>query len=129
MRRTRASVAMMLWILCAGLGAQTVRPVPRPSAPAPGAPPDGSAAPDGYAPIPEWLGQTRAPRPAPGKWTAAFDVGTVAEGFRGAFCFSFLPDGRMLVGQRPGHIKIVPLRGSVASAGPIRPGTPGVWGR
>src|SRR5437773_1996651 len=113
MMRTRASVVTMLWMLCAALGAQTVRPVPRPPAPTPGAPPDGSAAPDGYAPIPEWLGQTRAPRPAPGK-TAAFDVETVAEGFNGAFCFSFLPDGRMLVGERPGHIKIVGKDGKSA---------------
>src|SRR5438270_1532360 len=55
----------------------------------------GSAAPDGYAPIPEWLGQTRAPRPAK---TAEYTVETVAEGFTGAFCFSFLPDSRILVG-------------------------------
>ena len=64
----------------------------------------GSAAPDGYAPIPEWLGQTRAPRPAK---TAEYSVETVAGGLTGAFCFSFLPDGRILVGERPGHIKIV----------------------
>src|SRR5262249_34261833 len=49
----------------------------------------GSAAPDGYAPIPEWLGQTRAPRPAK---TAEYRVETVAEGLTGAFCFTFLPD-------------------------------------
>ena len=37
--------------------------IPRPPAQVPNAPPDGSIAPDGYAPIPAWLGQTRAPRP------------------------------------------------------------------
>src|SRR5471032_2528038 len=84
--------------------AQTVRPAPRPPAPGPAKPEDGSAAPDGYAPSPAWLGQTRAPRPAK---TAAYDVETVAEGLSGAFCFSFLPDGRIIVGERPGHIKIV----------------------
>ena len=70
-------------------------PVPRPPARAPGPPrpEDGSAAPDGYAPIPEWLGQTRAPRP---EKTAAYAVETVAEGLAGAFCFDFLPDGRMI---------------------------------
>src|SRR5438876_12083095 len=62
-------------------------------------PEDGSAAPDGYAPIPEWLGQTRAPRPAK---TAEYSIENVAEGFSGAFCFSFLPDGRIIVGERPG---------------------------
>jgi glucose/arabinose dehydrogenase len=93
--------------------AQTVRPVPRPPAP-PAGPPSadaGSAAPDGYAPIPEWLGQTHAPRPAK---TAAYAVETVAEGLSGAFCFSFLPDGRMLVGERPGRIKIVAKDGKVS---------------
>ena len=41
----------------------------------------------------------RRPRP--------IDVETVAEGLSGAFCFDFLPDGRMIVGERPGRIKIV----------------------
>ena len=77
--------------------------IPRPPAAARTArPEDGSAAPDGYAPIPQWLGQTRAPHPAK---TAAFDVETVAEGLTGAFCFHFLPDGRMIVGERPGRIR------------------------
>src|SRR5438477_7505492 len=82
------------------------RVIPRPPAQAPGPPrpEDGSAAPDGYAPIPEWLGQTRAPRPAK---TAEYTVETVAEGFTGAFCFSFLPDSRILVGERGGRIKMV----------------------
>lgn len=95
----------------APLDAQSVAPVPRPAAAAPGAPPQGSAAPDGYAPSPAWLGQTRAPHPAK---PSAYDVQTVAEGFTRAFCFSFLPDGRMLVGERPGHIKIVSPEGKVS---------------
>jgi len=95
--------------------AQPVRAVPRPPAQAPGPPrpEDGSAAPDGYAPIPEWLGQTRASRTAK---TAAYDVETVAEGFAAAFCFSFLPDGRIIVGERPGRIKIVSKDGKVSEA-------------
>ena len=95
------------------LAAQSVRAVPRPPAQAPGAPrpEDGSAAPDGYAPIPEWLGQTRASRAAK---TAAYDVETVAEGFAAAFCFSFLPDGRIIVGERPGRIRIVGKDGKVS---------------
>jgi aldose sugar dehydrogenase len=93
------------------LDAQSVPPVSRPAAAAPGTPPQGSAAPDGYAPIPAWLGQTRAPHPSK---TASFDVQTVAEGFTRAFCFSFLPDGRILVGERPGHIKIVSGDGKVS---------------
>jgi aldose sugar dehydrogenase len=105
-------MAAMLALGASGL-AQSVRPVPRPPAPPPGPPSAdaGSAAPDGYAPIPEWLGQTHAPRPAK---TAAYGVETVAEGLSGAFCFSFLPDGRMLVGERPGRIKIVAKDGKVS---------------
>ncbi len=93
------------------LGAQTIRPAPRPPALAPGAQPDGSAAPDGYAPSPAWLGQTRAPHPAK---ASTYDVETVAEGFTGAFAFSFLPDGRMIVTERPGHLKIVAPDGAVS---------------
>jgi aldose sugar dehydrogenase len=99
--------------LAAVASAQRVPPVPRPPAQAPGPPrpEDGSAAPDGYSPPPAWLGQTRAPRPAQ---TADFVVEPVAQGFAGAFCFSFLPDGRILVGERPGRIKIVAKDGHVS---------------
>ena len=106
-------------VVCLVLGAteiaaQPARVIPRPPAQAPGPPKpeDGSLAPDGYAPIPEWLGQTRAPRP--GK-TAAYDVETVAEGLSGAFCFTFLPDGRIIVGERPGRIRIVGKDGNVSA--------------
>jgi aldose sugar dehydrogenase len=98
----------------AGSAAQTARVIPRPPAQAPGPPKpeDGSAAPDGYAPIPEWLGQTRAPKAAK---TAAYDVETVAEGFTGAFCFAFLPDRRIIVAERPGRIRIVESNGKVSA--------------
>src|SRR2546423_15047761 len=71
-----------------------IKPVPRPPAQVPGQQPPGeSAAADGYAPIPMWLGQTRAPLP---QKTAAFDVQTFAQGLNGAFSFHFLPDGRII---------------------------------
>jgi len=97
----------------ATIAAQQIRPAPRPPAQAPGPPrpEDGSAAPDGYAPIPEWLGQTRAPRPAK---TADYLVETAAEGLNGAFCFDFLPDGRMIVGERAGRIRLVGKDGKVS---------------
>jgi glucose/arabinose dehydrogenase len=97
----------------ATIAAQQIRPAPRPPAQAPGParPEDGSAAPDGYAPIPEWLGQTRAPRPAK---TADYIVETAAEGLNGAFCFDFLPDGRMIVGERAGRIRLVGKDGKVS---------------
>jgi glucose/arabinose dehydrogenase len=85
--------------------AQPPKPVPRPPAQVgPPKPEDGSAAPDGYAPIPQWLGQTRAPHPAK---TASYQVQTFAEGLNGAFAFDFLPDGRIIVVERPGRIRII----------------------
>src|SRR5581483_8908515 len=107
-----ACSALLILTAVAGAAAQHVPPVPRPPAPVPGAPPEGSAAPDGYAPIPQWLGQTRAPVPAK---TAAYEVETVAEGFNGAFSFDFLPDGRMIVAERPGRLKIVAKDGKVSN--------------
>jgi aldose sugar dehydrogenase len=109
---TRNSLIFIIAFLTAvtPVAAQGVRAAPRPPAQT-GTPPNESATPDGYAPIPEWAGQTRAPRPAK---TAAYMVETVAEGFTGAFSFNFLPDGRMLVAERPGHIKLVGKDGKVS---------------
>ena len=117
-------------VVCAGLGslailAQTPRVIPRPPAQAPGVQPPGeSAAPDGYQPIPQWLGQTRASVPAK---TSAYDVETVAEGLNGAFCFHFLPDGRIIVGERPGRIKIIAKDGKVSE--PIEGLPSNLWSR
>ena len=77
--------------------------VPRPAPLPPGPPPGESAAPDGYQPLPAWLGQTRAPAPSR---TETFTVETFAEGVNGAW-FRFLPDGRILLGERVGTIRIV----------------------
>ena len=89
---------------------QAVHPVPRPPV-TPTGPEAGTTAADGYAPAPRWPGQTRAPLP---KTARPYEVQTVAEGFTAAFCVSFLPDGRMLVGERPGRIKIVGRDGKVS---------------
>jgi glucose/arabinose dehydrogenase len=105
--------------------AQTPRVIPRPPAQAPGTQPPGeSAAPDGYQPIPQWLGQTRASAPAK---TADYSVETVAEGLNGAFCFHFLPDGRIIVGERPGRIKIVGKDGKLSE--PIEGLPSNLWAR
>ena len=125
MNRTMVLVSATCVVLgAAGIAAQAAHVIPRPPAQAPGPPKpeDGSAAPDGYAPIPEWLGQTRAPRPAK---TAAYDIETVAEGLTGAFCFDFLPDGRMIVGERPGRIRIVAKDGKVSA--PLEGMPPDLW--
>jgi glucose/arabinose dehydrogenase len=102
---------------------QAQRAIPRPPAQAPNAPPDGSIAPDGYAPSPAWLGQTRAPRPA---HSESYAVETVASGLAGAFSFHFLPDGRIIVSERPGRIRIVGPDGKPSN--PIA-GLPMIWNR
>src|SRR4051794_22901323 len=94
-----------------GLHAQTARPVPRPPAQAQGAQPAGeSAAPDGYQPVPQWLGQTRASVPAK---TAAYEVQPVVDGVNGAW-FQFLPDGRIIVAEKNGRIRIVGKDGKLS---------------
>jgi glucose/arabinose dehydrogenase len=86
-------------------GAARGRVIPRPpTQQGPAGPEAGSAAPDGYAPIPQWAGQTRAPHPARSE---SFSVETVATGLAGSFSFHFLPDGRIIVGERPGRIRII----------------------
>lgn len=92
------------------LQAQTIKSAPRPAALVGGPPAGESAAPDGYAPLPQWLGQTRAPRPA---MASAYAVETVAEGLAGAFSFNFLPDGRMIAAERSGHLKLIGTDGKI----------------
>jgi aldose sugar dehydrogenase len=92
--------------------AQNGRVIPRAPALPPGTTPPGeSAAPDGYQPIPQWLGQTRA---AAATKIAAYRVESFAEGLSGAFSFHFLPDGRIIMGERPGRIRIVGKDGKLS---------------
>jgi glucose/arabinose dehydrogenase len=107
------SVSACLLISVQTSMAQGIKAAPRPPAQT-GTPAGESATPDGYAPIPAWLGQTRAPRPAK---TAAYSVETVAEGLTGAFSFNFLPDGRMIAAERPGHIRLIGKDGKVSEVG------------
>jgi glucose/arabinose dehydrogenase len=119
----RAASALFATVL---LAVQSVPPVPRPPALPPGPPnPElGSAAPDGYTPAPEWPGQTRAPQPPT---PSTFRVETVAEGLSGAFAFHFLPDGRSIVSERPGRIKIVSADGRVSD--PLEGMPSNLWAR
>jgi len=103
-------VGAVCLVSAAVLAGQT-KNVPRPPALPPGqAPPGESAAPDGYQPLPQWLGQTRAPAPAK---TEAFTAQTFAEGMNGA-AFQFLPDGRILLAERNGRIRIVGKDGKLS---------------
>jgi glucose/arabinose dehydrogenase len=85
--------------------------IPRPPAQKPGAPPDGSAAPDGYSPIPEWAGQTHAPRVAV---SVPYAVETVASGIANGYAIEFISDGRMLLVERPGRLKIIDRSGQIS---------------
>ncbi len=58
---------------------------------------------------PAVAGQTRAPEQ---KLNVQFDVVTVAEGLQNPWGIAFLPDGRMLVTERPGRLRVVNANGT-----------------
>ena len=108
-----ASLVAVIAISVAWQGrAQTTRAIPRPPAQKPGAPPEGSAAPDGYSPIPEWAGQTHAPRVAVSVPSA---VETFATGIANGYSIEFVSDGRILLVERPGRLKIIDRSGQISA--------------
>ena len=110
LRRSIVAAAACVALSAAVMNAQN-KSVPRPLAQAPGQAPQGeSAAPDGYQPIPQWVGQTHASVPAK---TETFTVETFAEGLNGA-SLAFLPDGRLIVAERNGRIRIVGKDGKLS---------------
>jgi glucose/arabinose dehydrogenase len=120
MRHWRAVLSVVALLIPVLVGAQNPAPstgggservVPRPPVRESNAPADGSAAPDGYSPIPQWLGQTRAARVAK---TEAFTVQTAVSGIAGGFSFHFLPDGRILISERPGRMRIASKDGTLS---------------
>jgi glucose/arabinose dehydrogenase len=107
----RVLAAGVVSIALGSLVVAQTRTVPRPAALPPGQQPPGeSAAPDGYQPLPAWLGQTRAPAAAK---TETFTVDTYASGLNG-LAFHFLPDGRVLVAERTGALRLVAKDGTVS---------------
>src|SRR5262245_36076208 len=108
-RRTPVIVAVGA-VLCAVVVTAQTRVVPRPPAGPPGFPAGESAAPDGYQPIPQWLGQTHASVPTK---TETFTVETVVGGLNGAN-FRFLPDGRIILAESDGKIRLVGKNGSLS---------------
>ena len=111
------------------LGAGQAAPGATPQGPPPGAPPGpprgGGFAPPGGGPEvglntrppnapnqkPAVAGQTRAPER---KANVAFDVVTVTEGLVNPWGLTFLPDGRMLVTEKPGRLRIVTTDGKLS---------------
>ena len=70
-----------------------------------------SRAPNAPDQKPAFAGQTRAPEQ---KSNVAYDLTTVAEGLVRPWGFVFLPDGRMLVTERPGRLRIVTMTGALS---------------
>jgi glucose/arabinose dehydrogenase len=60
---------------------------------------------------PAFRGQTRAPEQ---KLNVAFDVATVAAGLVNPWGLAFLPNGEMLVTERPGRLRIVTAKGTLS---------------
>jgi glucose/arabinose dehydrogenase len=67
--------------------------------------------PNGAGQKPAFEGQTRI---AEQKLNVAFNVVPVAEGLQNPWALAFLPDGRMLVTERPGRLRIVTSDGTLS---------------
>jgi glucose/arabinose dehydrogenase len=68
--------------------------------------------PNGEGQEPAFPGQTRAPYRTAG---VAFEVKTVAEGLEHPWGMAFLPDGALIVTERPGRMRIVERGGALTS--------------
>jgi glucose/arabinose dehydrogenase len=105
------AVVFVACALALTVQAQT-KSIPRPPAQQPGAPPAGSAAPDGYSPIPQWAGQTKAPRVAV---SLPYTTEVVSTGIVGGYAIEFMPDGRILLVERPGRLRIIERSGQISA--------------
>lgn len=114
-RLRQLSIAFLAVALssCGGGGGGTATPnaAPPPGAPAP-APAPGSPAP---APSPGTPAPAPSPAPPPSSTSAPTRVVTLASGLDHPWGIAFLPDGRYLVTERPGRLRIVASDGSMRS--------------
>ncbi|WP_340647406.1 PQQ-dependent sugar dehydrogenase [Phenylobacterium sp.] len=93
-----------------------------PTQAAPGAPVETRAA-NGKDQAPAFTNQTRAPEVKAG---VEYEVTTVAEGLSNPWGLAFLPDGKLLVTEKPGRLRIVGLDGVLSE--PVE-GLPAVYGK
>jgi glucose/arabinose dehydrogenase len=80
-------------------------------APAGRSAPEETAPPNAPGQKPAFPGQTRAPRLST---DTAFQVVTVARGLESPWGLAFLPDGRMLLTERPGRMRIATAAGALS---------------
>jgi aldose sugar dehydrogenase len=90
---------------------QTSQPAPPPGGRRGGGPPGGgpeagmnSRPPNGEGQKPAFAGQTRAPEQ---KLGVAFEVVSLYEGLTNPWALAFLPDGKMLVTEKPGRLRVI----------------------
>ena len=97
------------------LHAQAAAPGGRRGGPPGGGPENGLNVrpPNGVGQQPAVPGQTRAPEQ---KLNVAFDVVTVSDGLVNPWGLAFLPNGKMLVTERPGRLRVVSADGKQMSA-------------
>ena len=67
---------------------------------------------------------TRGEEPAYGSSAGELEVRTIARGLANPWALAFLPDGKMLVTERPGRMRIVTAEGQLS---PPLKGVPEVW--
>jgi aldose sugar dehydrogenase len=127
MKRMSSAGAAAALVLATAVAVSAQQPGPAPQAPggAPagprrgGGPPGGGPEngmnvrpPNGTGQTPAFAGQTRAPEQ---KLGVTFDVVTVTEGLVNPWGMAFLPNGKMLVTERPGRLRVVSADGKQTS--------------
>ncbi|MEO6339936.1 MAG: PQQ-dependent sugar dehydrogenase [Caulobacteraceae bacterium] len=118
MVRLGFSAVLALGVIAASAAStQTPAPAPAPAPAAPKPPVDPCApsqyAADTYSPKPAFPNQTLAPKAAR---SSGFQIQTVASGLEHPSAIAFMPDGRMLVAERPGRLRIVDKAGKLSPA-------------